>query len=65
MNYYCDIVDTSVCRQNDIMICCILLYILQMGIKFWKFEKQLHVGFGAPENANNFLFHVFGHVSRL
>ena len=42
-----------------------------MDIKFWKFEEKKDaqqisvIGFGAPENTNNALFHVFGHVSRL
>ena len=41
-----------------------------MCIKFLKFDnkvvrKMLIVGFGAPENAKNHLFHVFGHVRQL
>ena len=45
-------------------------YVLQMGIKFWKFVEKVPgnfsvMGFGAPENAKNRLFHVFGPVRQL
>ena len=39
-------------------------YVLQMGIKFWKFETKVApqiwvMGFGTPENANNGLLGCF------
>ena len=39
-------------------------YVLQMGIKFWKFEKKVApkiwvMGFGTPENAKNGLLGCF------
>ena len=45
-------------------------YVLQMCIKFWKFVEKVPdnfsvMGFCAPENAKNRLFHVFGPVRQL